>query len=296
MGRGLAVAAVRSLSEGRPRAVLPRRRRAWSGLQPPGAGRQGHLCGLHGSGGVPRVRTAGAGTARDLGWAVYGGARSHPDRGSRRSSVCLTGRQQSRRRRPLPSPAHPARCGHRGHTSVDCARRVFGRALLASPANSPRSGWSVRAAWSAATPAVASRAAGVRRTPPEPHGPYWQWSANINGRTVTRRLTERQAALDREWIANDRRQLRRLITGLRQAAEGAIELMLQADESRWEHPIRKRPEASQAWVALVDRDRRTRTTLGRSAATPPLTPCRGSGSTTLPGSAGSALPPRAPRR
>src|SRR5664280_1213334 len=166
MGRGLAVAAVRSLSEGRPRAVLPRRRRAWSGLQPPGAGRQGHLCGLHGSGGVPRVRTAGAGTARDLGWAVYGGARSHPDRGSRRSSVCLTGRQQSRRRRPLPSPAHPARCGHRGHTSVDYARRIFGRALLASPANSPRSGWSVRAAWSAATPAAASRAAGVRRTPP----------------------------------------------------------------------------------------------------------------------------------
>ena len=77
--------------------------------------------------------------------------------------------------------------------------------------------------------------------PPQPHGPYWQWSANINGRTVTRRLTERQAALDREWIANDRRQLRRLITGLRQAAEGAIELMLQADESRWEHPIRNNP-------------------------------------------------------
>jgi hypothetical protein len=156
-------------------------------------GRQGHLCGLHGSGGVPRVRTAGAGTARDLGWAVYGGPRSHPDRGSRRSSVCLTGCRQSRRRRPLPSPAHPARCGHRGHTSVDYARRVFGRALLASPANSPRSGWSVRAAWSAATPAAASRAAGVRRTPPSRMGPYWQWSANINGRTVTRRLTERQA-------------------------------------------------------------------------------------------------------
>jgi hypothetical protein len=127
------------------------------------------------------------------------------------------------------------------------------------------------------------------------------------------------AALYREWIANDR-QLRRLITGLRQAAEGAIELMLQADESRWEHPIRKRPEAkSQAWVALVDRDARrllgqarrvyralisrppsstspanAYNALGRSAAaTPPLTPGRGSGSTTLPGSASSALPPGA---
>ena len=63
--------------------------------------------------------------------------------------------------------------------------------------------------------------------------------------------------------------------------------MLPADESRWEHPIRKRPEASQAWVALVDRD--ARRLLG------PLTPGRGSGSTTLPGSAGSALPPQTGR-
>jgi hypothetical protein len=53
------------------------------------------------------------------------------------------------------------------------------------------------------------------------------------------------------------RQLRRLITELHQAAAEAVELMLPADESHWEHPIRKRPEAkSQAWVALVDRDAR----------------------------------------
>ncbi|MGH8903826.1 MAG: DUF6788 family protein [Egibacteraceae bacterium] len=29
--------------------------------------------------------------------------------------------------------------------------------------------------------------------PPQPHGPYYQWTAKANGKTVTRRLTEHQA-------------------------------------------------------------------------------------------------------
>lgn len=44
--------------------------------------------------------------------------------------------------------------------------------------------------------------------------------------TVTRRLTERQASLDKEWIGNDR-QLRALIAQMRQAAAKATELLLQ---------------------------------------------------------------------
>lgn len=36
------------------------------------------------------------------------------------------------------------------------------------------------------------------------HGPYWQWSRAVRGRTVTTRLSEDQAALYREWIANQR--------------------------------------------------------------------------------------------
>jgi hypothetical protein len=31
--------------------------------------------------------------------------------------------------------------------------------------------------------------------PPQPHGPYYQWTAKINGKTVTRRLTETEADL-----------------------------------------------------------------------------------------------------
>src|SRR6266545_675118 len=40
--------------------------------------------------------------------------------------------------------------------------------------------------------------------PPQRHGPYYQWSAKIAGKTVTRRLTDREAALYQQWIDNDR--------------------------------------------------------------------------------------------
>jgi len=61
--------------------------------------------------------------------------------------------------------------------------------------------------------------------PPQPHGPYYQWTAKINGKTVTRRLSEGEAQLYQEWIANDRR-LRRLIQQMRQVAAKAAELRL----------------------------------------------------------------------
>ena len=61
--------------------------------------------------------------------------------------------------------------------------------------------------------------------PPQPHGPYFQWTAKVNGKTVTRRLSEREAQLYQEWIANDRR-LRRIIQQMRQIAAKATELRL----------------------------------------------------------------------
>jgi len=61
--------------------------------------------------------------------------------------------------------------------------------------------------------------------PPQPHGPYYQWTAKVNGKTVTRRLTETDAQLYEEWIANDR-QLRHLIQQMRQIAAKATELKL----------------------------------------------------------------------
>jgi hypothetical protein len=61
--------------------------------------------------------------------------------------------------------------------------------------------------------------------PPRPHGPYYQWTAKVNGKTVTRRLTQDEARLYQEWIANDRK-LRTLITKMREVAGEATDLII----------------------------------------------------------------------
>ena len=43
--------------------------------------------------------------------------------------------------------------------------------------------------------------------PRQLHGPYWDWSRSVGGRTVSRRLSEPQARLYQEWIANRRATL-----------------------------------------------------------------------------------------
>jgi hypothetical protein len=64
--------------------------------------------------------------------------------------------------------------------------------------------------------------------PPAPHRPYWQWTAKVNGKTVTRRLTAREARLYQEWIANDRR-IRALLDQMRTVDAKAAELLLKED-------------------------------------------------------------------
>lgn len=61
--------------------------------------------------------------------------------------------------------------------------------------------------------------------PPQLHGPYYQWTAKVDGKTVTRRLTQDQAQLYQQWISNDR-QLRALIEQMRQVAAKATELIM----------------------------------------------------------------------
>lgn len=61
--------------------------------------------------------------------------------------------------------------------------------------------------------------------PPQMHGPYWQWTAKVDGKTVNRRLSPAQAELYAEWIDNDRR-LRALIQQMREVAAKATELRL----------------------------------------------------------------------
>ncbi|MGH9093011.1 MAG: DUF6788 family protein [Acidimicrobiales bacterium] len=61
--------------------------------------------------------------------------------------------------------------------------------------------------------------------PPHPHGPYYQWSAKVNGKTVTRRLSVAEARLYKQWIDNDRK-MRKLIAQMRAVAARAGEIRL----------------------------------------------------------------------
>jgi hypothetical protein len=61
--------------------------------------------------------------------------------------------------------------------------------------------------------------------PPTPHGPYWQWTAKVNGKTVTKRLTAKEAQLYEEWIGNDRR-IKTLLNQIRKVDAKATELLL----------------------------------------------------------------------
>jgi uncharacterized protein DUF6788 len=49
--------------------------------------------------------------------------------------------------------------------------------------------------------------------PPVPHGPYWQWTRKVAGKTITRLVPDDQVADYRQWIDNDRR-LRELVAEL----------------------------------------------------------------------------------
>jgi hypothetical protein len=41
--------------------------------------------------------------------------------------------------------------------------------------------------------------------PPRLHGPYWQWTSKVKGKTVTRLLKEEEVSRYREWMENARR-------------------------------------------------------------------------------------------
>jgi len=61
--------------------------------------------------------------------------------------------------------------------------------------------------------------------PPQRHGPYYQWSRAVAGKTVSRRLTEVEAELYRGWIAN-RRRIEGLIAKMEQTSTTAAEPLL----------------------------------------------------------------------
>ncbi|MHB8340977.1 MAG: DUF6788 family protein, partial [Mycobacteriales bacterium] len=61
--------------------------------------------------------------------------------------------------------------------------------------------------------------------PPHRHGPYYQWSRAVAGRTVSRRLSAAEAELYRTWIAN-RRHLEQIVAELAQVSAAAGEILL----------------------------------------------------------------------
>lgn len=58
--------------------------------------------------------------------------------------------------------------------------------------------------------------------PPQLHGPYHQWTRTVDGKTVTRNLTEDQVALYGPWFDNAKR-LRSLVNELRELSLRAFE-------------------------------------------------------------------------
>ena len=60
------------------------------------------------------------------------------------------------------------------------------------------------------------------------HGPYWHWSTKVNGKTVNRRVNDREAALYNQWIDNDR-QARELLAKMREVAAKAASLIIREE-------------------------------------------------------------------
>lgn len=66
---------------------------------------------------------------------------------------------------------------------------------------------------------------GCHADPPRLHGPYWLFTAKVNGKTVNKRLSEDEARLYQQWIANDR-NARSLLGEMRAVAAKASALIL----------------------------------------------------------------------
>jgi len=46
---------------------------------------------------------------------------------------------------------------------------------------------------------------GCQLDPPQLHGPYYEWTRKVEGKTVSVRVTKGQARLLKQWISNARR-------------------------------------------------------------------------------------------
>jgi hypothetical protein len=63
--------------------------------------------------------------------------------------------------------------------------------------------------------------------PPQLHGPYFQWTRKVGGKTLTVRVNEQEAKLLAEWIANGRR-LDKLVGQMERVSYKLTERLLRA--------------------------------------------------------------------
>ena len=81
---------------------------------------------------------------------------------------------------------------------------------------------------------------GCHDDPPRLHGPYWQWTAKVDGKTVTRNLSEEQVGRYREWMDNARR-LDGIVSELFELSARADEV-LRGLEREAASPMKKKPK------------------------------------------------------
>jgi hypothetical protein len=62
-------------------------------------------------------------------------------------------------------------------------------------------------------------------TPPQLHGPYYQWTRKVQGKTVTVRLTQQEAELFADWIQNGR-QLDKIVAEMNAVAQRLTDHMI----------------------------------------------------------------------
>ena len=67
--------------------------------------------------------------------------------------------------------------------------------------------------------------------PPQLHGPYWQWTRKVAGKTVTKRLSDDDAARFEPWLDNWQR-LRELVANLQELSLEAMEDIQGRDDDR----------------------------------------------------------------
>lgn len=79
-----------------------------------------------------------------------------------------------------------------------------------------------------------------RADPPKLHGPYWHFTAKVEGKTVNKRLAEDEALLYQEWITNDR-TVRSVLTEMRAIAEKAQALVLAEQSAGSAKPLSRQP-------------------------------------------------------